>query len=204
MGEFGLDYDRFHFCDKETQVSTNPPSTARPRFNCSGNLYRIFASLWCWGGQLKGFELQFRLAEATGLPLFLHMREAASDFTAMIRAHRSRFSDGVVHSFTGSLQEATDLIAEGKAPPQGRWQWACMCHGRRLRLDARWVLVDTGRSVYRHQWLLAQDAGAARHGQGDPTREDHAGASILCGGSYRLCEVTGDGVKKGDTAFLLF
>lgn len=132
---------------------------------------------------MKGFELQFRLAEATGLPLFLHMREAASDFTAMIRAHRSRFSHGVVHSFTGSLQEATDLIAEGTAAaekPQARRQWACVARLRR-RLDARRVLVDTGRSVYRHQWLLAQDAGATRHGQGDPTREDHAGESILCG-----------------------
>lgn len=41
------------------------------------------------------------------------MREAAADFTDIVRANRSRFPTGVVHSFTGSREEAMALVAEG-------------------------------------------------------------------------------------------
>ena len=45
--------------------------------------------------QLKYFEKQFRLAEETSLPLFLHMRgEAAEDFIKIMAKNRSRFSNG--------------------------------------------------------------------------------------------------------------
>lgn len=44
------------------------------------------------------------------LPLFLHMRSAAQDFIEIIKRNRSRFSLGVVHSFTGSYEEAMQII----------------------------------------------------------------------------------------------
>lgn len=79
VGEFGLDYDRFQFSPKETQ--------------------------------LKYFEAQFTISDKLGLPLFLHMRECASDLIEIIKRNRSRFSTGVVHSFTGTLEEAKELIS---------------------------------------------------------------------------------------------
>jgi TatD DNase family protein len=62
--------------------------------------------------QKPAFEAQFVLAEKTGLPLFLHDRNTRGDFAAIIRANRQRFSTGVVHSFTGTLDEMREYIAQ--------------------------------------------------------------------------------------------
>jgi TatD DNase family protein len=63
--------------------------------------------------QIPAFEAQFILAERTGLPLFLHDRNTSGDFGAIIRKNRGRFSTGVVHSFTGTLEEMRDYVAQG-------------------------------------------------------------------------------------------
>jgi len=77
-GEFGLDYDRLHFCPKETQ--------------------------------LKYFEYQFQMVEELKLPLFLHARAATDDFLDIIKRHRDKFTHGVVHSFTGTIEEAKAFL----------------------------------------------------------------------------------------------
>lgn len=57
------------------------------------------------------FRLQFDLLdEHPDLPLFLHMRDAAADFIAIIKENRHRFKHGVVHSFTGTIEEALAII----------------------------------------------------------------------------------------------
>lgn len=82
FGEIGLDYDRLHFADKETQL-----------------LY---------------FEKQLDLACDLGLPLFLHSRAAASDFERLLTSRLGRLPKrGVVHSFTGTLEEMQSIIALG-------------------------------------------------------------------------------------------
>nr|AIF71156.1 TatD related DNase [Globisporangium ultimum] len=60
--------------------------------------------------QLKYFDKQFELAERTKLPMFLHNRNTDGDFYAK---NRSRFSNGVVHSFTGPTEEALKLVELG-------------------------------------------------------------------------------------------
>jgi TatD DNase family protein len=55
--------------------------------------------------QRASFEHHLQLAEESGLPMFLHLRDAHDDFYAILRAHRDRLSDVVVHCFTGSQQE---------------------------------------------------------------------------------------------------
>ncbi|KAJ2825856.1 hypothetical protein IWW50_002657 [Coemansia erecta] len=59
------------------------------------------------------FERQFELAEHTGLPMFLHSRSTGGDFERIMRANRSRYSAGVVHSFTGTADEARELLDLG-------------------------------------------------------------------------------------------
>lgn len=61
--------------------------------------------------QKEMFEKQFALAEATSLPLFLHMRAACDDFLEIIDRNAHRFTAGVVHSFTGGAREAAAVLA---------------------------------------------------------------------------------------------
>jgi TatD DNase family protein len=78
IGECGLDYDRFEYADKETQ--------------------------------LKVFPRHFELTEQFGLPMYLHSRSTGGDFTRIIKENRHRFPSGVVHSFTGTAEEAKDFV----------------------------------------------------------------------------------------------
>lgn len=55
--------------------------------------------------QERAFEAQLQLAVETGLPVFMHARDAGERFTAIIRQHRDRLKDAVVHCFTGSREE---------------------------------------------------------------------------------------------------
>jgi TatD DNase family protein len=64
--------------------------------------------------QLKYFEAQLDLAVELHLPLFLHMRAAADDFGRLLRPRLSKLpKGGLVHSFTGSLEEMRDLVSLG-------------------------------------------------------------------------------------------
>jgi TatD DNase family protein len=61
--------------------------------------------------QVPSFVAQFALAERTGLPLFLHDRNTGGEFARVVREHRSRFSTGVVHSFTGTVEDLRRHLA---------------------------------------------------------------------------------------------
>ncbi|KAF2369100.1 TatD family [Trinorchestia longiramus] len=56
------------------------------------------------------FERQLTLSEVSGLPLFLHCRDAAADFVSIVSRWRDRVPGGVVHSFDGSKQELCDML----------------------------------------------------------------------------------------------
>ncbi|MDR3059931.1 MAG: TatD family hydrolase, partial [Prevotella sp.] len=55
--------------------------------------------------QRKWFEAQIDLTIEMSLPLFLHERDAFSDFISILKNRRKDISNAVVHCFTGSEEE---------------------------------------------------------------------------------------------------
>ncbi|KAJ4411627.1 hypothetical protein N0V82_008996 [Gnomoniopsis sp. IMI 355080] len=88
FGEFGLDYDRLHYCSKSLQLHS------------FSNQLSLAASL------------------SPQLPLFLHSRAAHVDFVSCLKAafgdRLERLEKGgVVHSFTGTAEEMAELMDLG-------------------------------------------------------------------------------------------
>ena len=82
MGECGLDYARLFCSPKEVQ-------------------FEFFERHF---GVLAGMEASKRPV------MFLHMRDCFQDFISILKRNREVFPGGVVHSFTGSVDEAKDLL----------------------------------------------------------------------------------------------
>jgi len=56
------------------------------------------------------FEKQLQIGIDTGLPVFLHMRDAHGNFHAILKEVRDRLSHVVVHCFTGNREELHDYL----------------------------------------------------------------------------------------------
>jgi TatD DNase family protein len=61
--------------------------------------------------QREAFEQQLQLACESGLPAFLHQRDAHDDFLAILRNFRSELVDAVAHCFTGSRAQLDDYLS---------------------------------------------------------------------------------------------
>ena len=59
------------------------------------------------------FELQIELACKTGLPLFLHERDAFEDFYKLLEKYKNDISNMVVHCFTGTKEELQAYLELG-------------------------------------------------------------------------------------------
>jgi len=60
--------------------------------------------------QRSSFEQQIQIAIETGLPFFLHQRDAHEDFVAILKEYRDQLTDVVVHCFTGSKAELHECL----------------------------------------------------------------------------------------------
>ncbi len=60
--------------------------------------------------QRSSFEQQTQIAIETGLPFFLHQRDAHGDFVDILKQYRDHLSDVVVHCFTGSKPELYEYL----------------------------------------------------------------------------------------------
>jgi TatD DNase family protein len=64
--------------------------------------------------QQEYFDRHIRLSQETGLPLVIHQRESAAEILFMLREARKRGPlAGVMHSFTGTTEQAQEFLALG-------------------------------------------------------------------------------------------
>lgn len=64
--------------------------------------------------QLKYFEAQLDVAVELQMPLFLHSRAAGEDFERLLASRLLKLpKGGLVHSFTGTVEEMDRLVALG-------------------------------------------------------------------------------------------
>ena len=64
--------------------------------------------------QLRYFEAQLDIAIKVQLPLFLHSRAASEDFEKLLVSRLPQLpKKGLVHSFTGTMEEMKRLVAMG-------------------------------------------------------------------------------------------
>jgi len=61
--------------------------------------------------QRQVFEMQLDLAATCGKPVFLHQRDAHEDFMRILKAHRPKLSQAVVHCFTGDAAELKGYLS---------------------------------------------------------------------------------------------
>lgn len=61
--------------------------------------------------QKSVFEQQLKIAADTGLPLFLHERDALDDQLVLLKRYRDRVSGGVAHCFTGTADAMHAYLA---------------------------------------------------------------------------------------------
>ena len=103
IGECGLDYDRIHFASAAIQQKAFR--------TCNLGFKADPVDVPFTGSQLT-------LAKKYHLPLFLHSRAAHSDFVRILReegfggdgGRAVGGRGGVVHSFTGSTEDAADYV----------------------------------------------------------------------------------------------
>ena len=63
--------------------------------------------------QLEAFRRQLEIAKETGLPVFLHQRDAHDDFVEMLEPALPDISRAVAHCFTGEHESLREYLAMG-------------------------------------------------------------------------------------------
>ena len=63
--------------------------------------------------QLKAFQSQLEIAAETGLPVFLHQRDAHDDFVEVLEPMLPKVSRAVAHCFTGEHESLREYLAMG-------------------------------------------------------------------------------------------
>lgn len=128
--------------------------------------------------QRATFEAQLQIAIASGKPLFLHQREAHTDFLAMLRAFWPDLHGGVAHCFTDGPRELEDYVDLGLYIGITGW----ICDERRsqsLREAVRHLPLDRVLIETDAPYLLPRDLTVKPRGRrNEPAHLPHVLATL--------------------------
>ena len=128
--------------------------------------------------QERAFEWQIGLAGETGLPLFLHERDASDRELAILRATRGQWQDGVLHCFTGTREALFAYLDLGLHIGITGW----VCDERRGRELAALVGEIPGDRLLLETdgpWLLPRDLPRKpKNGRNEPAFLPHVAATV--------------------------
>jgi TatD DNase family protein len=120
---------------------------------CGLDFYRDFSPR---DTQETAFRLQLELAMQTGLPVFLHQRDAHDPFLAILDECGPRLPAGVAHCFTGGPDELGAYLDRGLYV--GITGWICdERRGDALRTAARFLPLDRVMIETDAPYLLPRD-----------------------------------------------
>lgn len=128
--------------------------------------------------QERAFEWQIGLAGETGLPLFLHERDAADRELALLRASRNTWRDGVLHCFTGTREALFAYLDLGLYI--GITGWICdERRGQDLAALVKHIPEDRLLLETDGPWLLPRDLpGRPKSGRNEPAFLPHIAATV--------------------------
>lgn len=153
--------------------------------------------------QLRAFAAQLEIAVETGLPVFLHQRDAHADFVAVLRDYLPRLVAAVAHCFTGQQHELEECLELGLAIGITGW----ICDERRGRhllplmagIPAGRLMIETDapyllpRSLRPHPptrrnepAFLVEVAAAVARARGEPVEQLAASSTAAAASFFRL------------------
>jgi len=128
--------------------------------------------------QERVFRLQLELAVETGLPVFLHQRDAHDAFTAILGDYLPRIRAGVAHCFTGEAHELDACLSMGLSI--GVTGWICdERRGQHLRDLVRRIPLDRLMLETDAPYLLPRDlAPRPKSRRNEPRHLPHILAAV--------------------------
>jgi TatD DNase family protein len=153
--------------------------------------------------QESAFRLQLELAMHTGLPVFLHQRDAHQRFLGILDECGARLPAGVAHCFTGGPAELADYLDRGLYI--GITGWLCdERRGEALRDAVRFLPLDRVMIETDAPYLLPRDLEPRpRSRRNEPMHLPHimqALARLTGQAPERLAEAT---TRNAETLFRL-
>jgi TatD DNase family protein len=144
---------------------------------CGLDFYRDFSPR---DRQESAFQLQLELAMQTGLPVFLHQRDAQERFLAILDECGPRLPAGVAHCFTGGPRELADYLDRGLHV--GITGWICdERRGDALRAAARYLPLDRVMIETDAPYLLPRDLEPKpRTRRNEPLHLPHVLRTLAC------------------------
>jgi len=159
---------------------------------CGLDFFRDFSPR---DSQEAAFRQQLGLAMETGLPVFLHQRDAHERFVAILDECGARMPAGVAHCFTGGPDEMRDYLDRGLYI--GITGWICdERRGDALRAAARFLPLDRVMIETDAPYLLPRDLHPKpRTRRNEPMHLPHVLSALA-----RLMEVDAERLAADTTA----